>query len=223
MGGTIQEEVIMTEDSALKEQIAVRYAQEADTCCNLSCGGALDLAEVTPGEVLVDLGSGRGNDVLKAAEIVGSEGMAYGVDFTPRMIQVAEINRKKLGVNNAKFLEGEIHRIPLDDSSVDIVISNCTVNHAKDKAAVYRDIFRVLKPGGRFIISDILAENDLPEEVKNDPEAWAACYGGAIVKEEYFEAVRDGGFNELEILEESAPYEKGTVMVISMTLKGVKR
>lgn len=213
----------MSDDSALKETIAVRYAQEADTCCNLSCGKALDLAEVEVGEVLVDLGSGRGNDVLKAAEIIGSQGMAYGVDFTLRMIKVAEINRKKLGVDNARFLEGEIHRIPLDDNSVDVVISNCTVNHAKDKASVYRDIHRVLKPGGRFVISDILAETDLPEDVKNDPEAWAACYGGAIVKDEYFEAVREGGFDELEILEESAPYEKGTVMVISVTLKGVKK
>lgn len=208
--------------ATLKTTINVRYAEEAESCCNLSCGGALDLAEAAPGEVLVDLGSGRGNDVIKAAKLVGPSGMAYGVDFTARMIQVAEISRKKLRVENARFLEGEIHRIPLEDNSVDVVISNCTINHAEDKGAVYKDIYRVLKPGGRFVVSDILADRDLPEEVKNDPEAWAQCYGGAVVKEEYFAAIQEGGFTNVEILEESEPYEKGGVMVISTTMRGTK-
>ncbi len=212
----------MSDQSGLKETITVRYAQEAETCCNLSCGGALDLAEVQAGETLLDLGSGRGNDVIKAADIVGDEGRAIGVDFTDRMLLVARNTATKLGLDNVAFLEGEIDRIPLDEASVDVVISNCTVNHAKDKTAVYREINRVLKPGGRFIISDILADKDLPQEVKDDPEAWAACYGGAIVREEYFQAMADGGFSNVEILEQSEPYEKGTVMVISMTLRGYK-
>lgn len=213
----------ISEVTELKSAITVRYDKEADSCCNLSCGGAIDHGAPVEGEVVLDLGSGRGNDVIKAASLVGKNGFAYGVDFTPKMIKVAELNRKKLKVENAGFLEGEIHKIPLDGDTVDLVISNCTVNHAKDKEAVYRDIHRVLKPGGRFVISDVLAETELPDEVVNDPEAWAACYGGAIVKEKYFAAIQQAGFQDFEILEESAPYEKGSVMVISMTLRGFKR
>lgn len=212
----------MSQETVLKDFIAVRYEKEADSCCNLSCGGALDLAVVQEGEVVLDLGSGRGNDVIKAARQSGSTGKAYGVDFTRRMVQVAESTRKKLRVTNAEFLEGAIDKIPLGNDSVDVVISNCTINHAQDKSSVYAEIYRVLKPGGRFIVSDVLADKDLPEEVKNDPEAWAACYGGAIVKEEYMDAIQQGGFNSVEILEESAPYEKGGVMVISSTIRGIK-
>ncbi len=213
----------MQESEVLTQSITKRYDQEAESCCNLSCGGALDLAKVVHGEVVLDLGSGRGNDVLKAADLVGDQGMAIGVDFTPRMIQVAEMNRKKLQIANVRFIQGEIDRIPLEDSCVDVVISNCTVNHAKDKAAVYREVFRVLKAGGRFVISDILAETDLPEGVKNDPDAWAACYGGAVVKEEYEDAIYGGGFASYEILEESEPYWKGGVKVISATMRGIKQ
>ena len=212
----------MEETLELKEAITVRYGEEADSCCNLSCGGALDHAAPATGERIVDLGSGRGNDVLKAARMVGPEGRAYGVDFTPKMIRVAEINRKKLKIQNAEFLEGEIHRIPLEDESAHVIISNCTINHARDKSAVYREIHRALKPGGRFVVSDILAEKPLPREVVEDPEAWAGCYGGAIVKEEYFEAMGSAGFKDWEVLEESKPYEKGGVMVISMTIRAYK-
>lgn len=206
----------------LKDAINVRYAKEAESCCSLSCGGALDHAAPAEGEVVVDLGSGRGNDVLKAARSVGSSGFAYGVDFTEKMLRVAEMNRQKLRIANASFLEGSIDKIPLEDGSVDAVISNCTINHARDKAAVYREIHRILKPGGRLVVSDILADRALPEEVVNDPEAWAACYGGAVVREEYFAAMAAGGFSQWEILEESAPYEKGGVMVLSVTVRAYR-
>ncbi len=215
--------VTVQEEGILNQAIQVRYAEEAETCCNLSCGGALDHASPREGEVLVDLGSGRGNDVLKAARLVGSSGMAYGVDMTASMLKVAEINRKKLKLENARFLESEIHATPLEDASVDVVISNCTINHAKDKAAVYAEIHRILKSGGRVVVSDVLAEKPLPVEVVNDPDAWAACYGGAIVKEEYFDAIAKSGFDEVDVLEESEPYEKGGVSVISMTLRLVKK
>jgi ubiquinone/menaquinone biosynthesis C-methylase UbiE len=218
----LTEKTTVAELANLTDTISQRYAGEAESCCSLSCGQAIDLAEIKKGYVFLDLGSGRGNDVLKAAALVGAEGHAYGVDVTPKMIQVAEVNRKKLGIKNVSFLQGEIDKIPLESGIVDVVISNCTINHAKDKAAVYRDIHRVLKTGGYFVVSDVLADKPLPEEVVNDPAAWAACYGGAIVKEEYFKAVREGGFTQVEILEESAPYEKGGVMVMSVTLKGVK-
>ncbi len=217
-------ETLKTADLAgLTDTISQRYAGEAESCCSLSCGQAIDLAGVSRGQVFLDLGSGRGNDVLKAASLVGPEGFAYGVDVTPKMIQVAEVNRKKLGIRNASFLQGEIDKIPLEAETVDVVISNCTINHAKDKAAVYRDIWRVLRTGGWFVVSDVLADKPLPPEVVADPAAWAACYGGAIVKEEYTQAVEAGGFREWEILEESAPYEKGGVMVKSVTLRGYKK
>ena len=203
----------------LKEVITQRYAGEAESCCNLSCGGALESAQLQPGEVVVDLGSGRGTDVLKAARSVGSQGFAYGVDFTPKMIQAAESNRAKLRIQNARFLEGELEKLPIEDGLADAVISNCTINHARDKAAVYREIFRVLKSGGRAVVSDVIAEVELPESVKNDPEAWAGCYGGAIVKEDYYQAIARSGFAQVELLEESKPYEKGGVMVKSITIK----
>lgn len=205
----------------LDTAIKVRYAEESSSCCSLSCGGALDKAEVKEGEVFVDLGSGRGMDVLKAARVVKS-GKAIGVDFTKEMLEVAETNRKKLKLQNASFLEGTIENLPIEDNSVDVLISNCTINHAKDKAKVYSEIFRVLRPGGRFIVSDVLADQKLPDEVVNDPAAWAGCYGGAIPKDEYFDSIQSTGFTELEVLEFSEPYQKGGVNVRSLTIRSYK-
>lgn len=207
----------------LAQAIEVRYNEEAESCCGLSCGNALTMAEPVSGEVFLDLGSGRGMDVIRAARMVEPDGFAYGVDYTEKMLKVSENNRMKLKIQNAEFLNSSIETIPLDDNKVDVVISNCTINHAQDKAAVYKEIHRVLKPGGRFIVSDVLAEHELPEEVRNDPAAWAACYGGAIPEKEYYEAVSSGGFDAIEILEKSQPYEKGGVMVLSVTLRGYKK
>jgi ubiquinone/menaquinone biosynthesis C-methylase UbiE len=206
----------------LKKTINVRYAEEANKSCCLSCGSALDKANVKAGECFVDLGSGKGMDVLKASRLVGSSGKAIGIDFTNEMIQVAESNRKKLKLENVKFIESSIDSIPLESSTVDVIISNCTINHAKDKTAVYKEIYRLLKTGGRFIVSDVLAQSKLPDEVINNPEAWAGCYGGAIPKEDYYRSIMDSGFNEIEILEESKPYEKGGVIVISITIQSFK-
>ncbi|MCB1142773.1 MAG: methyltransferase domain-containing protein [Leptospiraceae bacterium] len=203
----------------LKETINVRYAGEASCCSNLSCGGALDYAGPKSGEVFIDLGSGRGNDVLRASRSVGKEGQAIGVDFTKEMVEVAEINRKKLMIENVKFVESQIEALPFANDFADVIISNCTINHSPDKSKVYSEVYRVLKPGGRAVISDVLSEGKLPDEVVNDPEAWAGCYGGAIPKEEYYEAISKGGFTDVEVLEESSPYEKGGVMVKSITIR----
>ncbi|MCS7204378.1 MAG: methyltransferase domain-containing protein [Leptospiraceae bacterium] len=207
------------------DSIKVRYAQEADAACCLSCGSPIEYSFLKPGEVLVDLGSGRGTDVIKATKYIGSSGKAIGIDATPEMISVAKRNAEKLRLKNVDFLLGEIENIPLGDEVADVVISNCVINHAKDKAKVYQEIYRILKPNGRFVISDIIAEKELPEEVKNDPESWAQCYGGAITKEEYFLAIAKANFKEIEILEESAPYEKGKerVLIRSITIRGYKK
>lgn len=203
----------------LKETIKVRYAKEASCCSSLSCGGAYELAHIQEGEIFLDLGSGRGRDVLKAAKAVGHNGKAFGVDITPEMLQIAEESKQKLKIENAYFIESEMENLPFIENTFDIVISNCTINHSKDKIRVFQEIYRVLKPNGRAIISDVIAMQKLPEEVVNDPAAWAACYGGAIPQEDYFEAVSRGGFSEIQILEESRPYEKGGVMVKSITIK----
>lgn len=203
----------------LKQAINVRYASEASCCTSLSCGGAYELAQVKEGEIFLDLGSGRGGDVLKAAKAVGSNGRAYGVDFTKEMLETAEQTRKKLRIENAHFVESEIEDLPFENNIFDVVISNCTINHSKDKPKVFQEIYRVLRPTGRAVISDVISMDKLPEEIVNDPEAWAGCYGGAIPKEEYFDAIAKGGFSSIEILEESTPYEKGGVMVKSITIK----
>lgn len=207
----------------LKEAINVRYAGEASCCSNLSCGGALEIASPKEGEIFLDLGSGRGNDVLKAARLVGSKGEAIGVDFTKEMLELSEANRDKLKITNARFIESSIDSIPMPDNSIDVVISNCTINHSKDKSKVYSEIYRVLKAGGRVIVSDIISEEKLPEEVVNNLDAWAGCYGGAITEDEYFKAIHAGGFKELEVLEKSQPYEKGGVAVRSLTIRAYKK
>jgi len=209
-------------EATVAKKIQVRYAAEAETSCCLSCGGALEKGEPQPGEVVIDLGSGRGNDVLKAALKVGPEGKAYGIDFTEDMIQAANRNAEKLKVSNTGFLLGKIDDTPVKDSMADLVISNCTINHAKNKSLVYKEIYRILKPGGRFVVSDVIATEKLPAAVVADPEAWAGCYGGAIPKEEYFQSVSEGGFDNIEILEESEPYDKQGVMVQSLTIRSNK-
>ncbi len=206
----------------LNGAIQERYASLATSCCSLSCGNALDLATPTLGEVFVDLGCGQGRDVLKAAGLVGAKGQAVGVDMTEAMLATA---RKSVPpfLDNVRFVRCQLEQLELPDAMADVVTSNCTINHAPDKPAVYREIHRILRPGGRFVVSDVIADKELPESVRNDPSAWAACYGGAIPEPEYLAAVRAGGFEQIEILKRSDPYEKGGVMVRSLTLKGTRK
>jgi arsenite methyltransferase len=201
------------------DAIERRYASLADAGCSLSCGDALALAAPAAGEVLVDLGCGRGQDVLAAAGRVGASGQAIGVDRTPAMIDKARAAVPP-AVTNVRFLCCDLAALALDDGCADVVISNCTINHAADKLAVYREVFRVLKPGGRFVVSDVIALQPLPEAVRSDPAAWAACYGGAIPEADYLAAIAAAGFFAVEVLRRSDPYEKGGVMVRSLTLRG---
>lgn len=211
-------------DKNIKNAIKVRYSNEAHNTCCLSCGSALEYSFLKKGEIVIDLGCGRGTDVIKSIKYIGKEGKAIGIDSTPEMILVAKKNAEKLQIKNVDFILGDIENIPLPDNYADVVLSNCVINHAKDKSKVFREIYRILKLGGRFIISDIIAENPLPDIVKNDPEAWAQCYGGAITRDEYFQSISNANFDEIEILEESNPYEKGKekVLIRSITIKGYK-
>ena len=205
----------------LADAIRTRYAPLAGCCGSLSCGDALGFASPGPGEVLVDLGCGKGRDVLKAAGLVGSAGQAIGLDATEEMLAAARASVPPF-LANVRFVKSDLGCLDLPDALADVVISNCTINHAPDKAAVYREIRRVLKPGGRFVASDVIAERELPLEVRGDPAAWAACYGGAIPEPEYLEAARSAGLDGLEVLARSEPYEKGGVMVHSLTLRGYR-
>ncbi len=204
------------------DAINVRYSALADTSSCLSCGGAVTHAEPKPGEVCLDLGSGRGRDVLRMAEAVGPAGRAYGVDASYGMVEKARQTAERLGVANASFLKADLESIPLPPESVDLVISNCTINHAADKEAVWREIFRVLKPGGRFVVSDIYSIAPVPEEFARDPEAVAECWAGAATRDEYFRHLSRAGFREVSVQSESQPYAKGRIQVVSFTISGAR-
>lgn len=201
-------------------EIDKRYSVLADDNCCLSCGGAINYSKAEKGEVCVDLGSGRGTDVIRLAEEVGSEGHVYGIDISEGMLKKAELTAKKLGIENVSFIKSELEIIPLEDKSVDLVISNCTINHANDKQEVWFEIARILKNGGRFVVSDIYAIEEVPDKYRNDPEAISECWAGSITRNLYLEQLKIAGFNEVEIIEESTAYKKGEIEVASFTLKG---
>ncbi len=208
-------------ETAVDAAVEGRYAGLADACDSLSCGAALDLAAPRTGEVVVDLGCGRGQDVLRAAQQVGAAGKAIGIDRTRAMIDKARASVPP-ALGNARFVCCDLAELDLEDGSADVVISNCAINHAPDKPAVYREMYRVLASAGRFVVSDVIAVEQLPESVRNDPEAWAACYGGAIPEDEYLNAIRAAGFSGVEVLRRSQPYAKGGVMVRSLTVRGMR-
>lgn len=170
----------------------------------LSCGNPTAIASIRPGEVVVDLGSGGGLDVFLASKMVGPGGKAIGIDMTPEMIDRARENARKGGYENVEFYLGTIDHLPLADASVDCVISNCVINLAPDKPAVFREIARVLKPGGRFAVSDIALKGELPSEVAQSMAAYAGCIAGAIRIEDYRNGLLDAGFEHVEIVDSGA-------------------
>lgn len=203
-------------------EINKRYTELATSGCCLSCGGAVNYADAKPNEVCVDLGSGRGTDVMRLADTVGNGGFVYGIDIADGMIEKALKTAQSLGVSNVNFLKSTLEEIKLNDAIADLVISNCTINHASDKQAVWNEIYRILKKGGRFVVSDIYSTTPVPEEYKNDPEAIAECWAGSTTRGEYLKQLETAGFSTIAILEESAPYIKGKVMVVSWTIAGQK-
>src|SRR5580693_1558894 len=163
---------------------------------SLGCGNPTALAELRPGETVLDLGSGGGIDVLLSARRVGETGKAYGLDMTDEMLALARENQRKAGVKNVTFLKGDIERIPLPDNSVDVVISNCVINLSADKDQVLRETFRVLKPGGRFAVSDVVVRGVVPETVRKSMELWVGCIAGALADTEYVAKLAKAGFAE---------------------------
>jgi SAM-dependent methyltransferase len=172
---------------------------ESVTEASLGCGNPLAIAGLKSGEVVLDLGSGGGIDCFLAAEKVGREGRVIGLDMTPDMVKLARRNAKKLGVANVDFRYGEMEDMPLPDESVDVVISNCVINLSPDKDAVFGEAYRVLRPGGRLSISDIVVDGDLPEFIRSRLDAWAGCIAGALDESLYLDKIRAAGFEHVEV------------------------
>lgn len=204
----------------MSDEINVRYSELAESSCCLSCGGALEKSEPSSGDVCIDLGSGRGTDALRLAEIVGDKGFVYGIDLSDGMISKAKKTAKRMNVENVEFIQSDLSSIPLEDKTVDIIISNCVLNHIEDKQNIWNEIYRVLKKGGSFTVSDIYSSETVPEKYASDPEAIAECWAGSVTKDVYLKTLEKAGFENVEILEESTPYKKGEIYVSSFTIRG---
>jgi len=172
---------------------------EAAMRASLGCGNPTALAKLGLGETVLDLGSGGGIDVLLSAKRVGPTGKAYGLDMTDEMLALAEENKKKSGLTNVEFLKGEIENIPLPDNTVDVIVSNCVINLSGDKDRVLREAFRVLKPGGRFAISDVVVRGEVPEQIRKSMELWVGCVAGALSDTEYQQKLAAAGFDSIDI------------------------
>jgi arsenite methyltransferase len=166
---------------------------------SLGCGNPTALANLSPGEIVLDLGSGGGIDVLLSAKRVGPTGKAYGLDMTDEMLALARENQRKAGIENAEFMKGEIESVPLPDNAVDVVISNCVINLSADKDRVLRETFRVLKPGGRLAVSDVVVRGEVPPEIRRNMELWVGCVAGALQESEYRAKLATAGFEAIEI------------------------
>jgi arsenite methyltransferase len=184
---------------------------------SLGCGNPTALAELKHGETVLDLGSGGGIDVLLSAKRVGPTGKAYGLDMTDEMLALANENKRRAGAENVEFLKGEIEHIPLPDASVEVIISNCVINLSGDKGKVLREAFRVLKPGGRFAVSDVVVRGDVPPAVKTNMELWIGCVAGALEEQEFLDLLHEAGFEKPSIeptrvykVEDAAAFLTGT-------------
>ena len=185
--------------SGLYDEADKNGLPEKAVLASLGCGNPTALAELKVGEVVLDLGSGGGIDVLLSAKRVGPTGRAYGLDMTDDMLALARENQRKAGVENVEFLKGEIENIPLPDNSVDVIISNCVINLSADKDKVLRQALRVLKPGGRFAVSDIIVRGEVPAEVRRSMELWVGCIAGALEETDYVKKLTAAGFDGVEI------------------------
>lgn len=240
----------MKKNSEIKKEVKKRYGQLAEkgssccpdySCCDigynieevkdlpsdisefsLGCGNPVALAGIEEGETVLDIGSGGGLDVFLASKRVGPKGKVIGLDMTAQMVKRAEQNAKKGNYNNVEFKLADAEDIPIEDGSIDLVMSNCVINLVPNKEKVYREIYRILKPGGRFIISDLVTERELDESVRNNPEKLVACVGGALTEKNYLDAIKKAGFKKIKILKKNSMVVSG-INVLTETIKGEKR
>jgi ubiquinone/menaquinone biosynthesis C-methylase UbiE len=183
----------------LYDQLQKDELPEEAVMASLGCGNPTALAKLNPGETVLDLGSGGGIDVLLSAKRVGPTGKAYGLDMTDEMLALARENQARAGVANVEFLKGEIEHIPLPDNTVDVIISNCVINLSADKDAVLREAFRVLKPGGRFAVSDVVTRGDVPDEIRQKVLLWVGCIAGALEENDYRGRLAAAGFTGIDV------------------------
>lgn len=213
--------------STLYDPLVLRDLPGEVTEVSLGCSDPVTLANLQPGEVVLDLGSGGGLDCFLAAERVGEEGYVIGVDMTEEMVARAERSREKMGVKNVEFRPGQIEDLPVEDDSVDVILSNCVINLAPDKAPVFREAFRVLKPGGRMSISDVVTDGPFPPHLQGDSAQWAACIMGALELEEYLDVMRTAGFEDVRVTDkvpadDMAADVEGMPPLFSARIKAVK-
>jgi SAM-dependent methyltransferase len=212
-GATADSSSVITENLYAVDEVA--ELPSSAVLASLGCGNPTALAELKPGETVLDLGSGGGIDVLLSARRVGPTGFAYGLDMTDEMLSLAMRNATEAQVRNVSFLKGEIEHIPLPDNSVDVVISNCVINLSADKAQVLREAFRVLRPAGRFAVSDVVVQGQLPETVRRSVELWAGCIAGALEETTYRDLLAAAGFTDIEV-EVTRVYEPGAPLAVDL-------
>jgi arsenite methyltransferase len=208
----------MTEADEIREAVRSRYAAAAASVgsdsASLGCGNPTAVAELRAGETVLDLGSGGGIDVLLSAKRVGPTGKAYGLDMTDEMLALARENQRKAGLENVEWLRGEIEAIPLASEAVDVVISNCVINLSADKPKVLTEAARVLKPGGRFAVSDVIADEDMDDGTRADMAEWTRCIAGALTRREFEEALAAAGLVDVEITETHRVHDKAASAII---------
>jgi len=240
----------MKKNKEIKKMVKKRYGQFAEqgsaccpdySCCDigysieeikdlpfdisefsLGCGNPVALADIKEGETVLDIGAGGGLDVFLAAKKVGPKGKVIGLDMTEQMVEKARKNARKGNYKNVEFKLGEAENIPVKDNSIDLVMSNCVINLVPNKGKAYREIYRILKRGGRFVISDLVTEEELDESIRNNPEKLVACVGGALTEKEYIGAIKKSGFKNVKILKKSPMVVSG-IKVLSETIKGEKK
>ena len=203
------------EVSPLSQAEAIGYLREdlehipEEAVMGLGCSNPTTIADLKAGEVVLDLGAGAGVDVFLAANKVGSTGRVIGVDMTEEMVDKAKGIARTHGYHNVEFRLGEIEKLPVEDKSVDVIISNCVINLSPDKSKVFHEAYRALKPGGKLTVSDIVSEGALPDEIKNDPEAWAGCIAGALEQQEYLKKIKKAGFGDVQVVSSKEFYIEG--------------